>query len=930
MSSRRPVNPVIQSYVYPGDKKSQKRFWLFYFFITGVLMFVGGPILEIFLVQPLISLLLQEAATITPDTGCFNHRLMNQTCSDDVIVEYYFWNMTNAAAWLAGGEPPAYQELGPYAFASKEVRYNLSYTEAWDAVEYTYHQYAEFLPDKSCVACRLNDTFTSVNRAYLQFIAAGEGAPPGTPDSETMVMSTLLPSSLRLSLDTISAFMGPLSGSTDSETIYNYTLSQWSACGPVDTVKDLYGLPSPFVKDSGVAALAYHPEFCQFVVETLQNMYGANVEPSQFPLYGIGLSLDASRAFIELAVGASNMTHQDPLSQQFLYMFLMYDQSTVLQHLAASSAPQAPILGAIDANTWALLQGYVLRTMTEGGKVLFDAALVAGNGGLVVQRPLEEWLYGFEDPLLRLGAVAADPTSFHLRPWEYTPSLALTFASAAEPLEYFGLESYGQLSWNRSEVGRFLPLIQQKRMQTGKAAHHFPHAIDAYRGLGFRNESWGILNMTGQNEGISVGVMAQRSTPFLTFDSALSRAVLTEYSGHDIQVKKIDSMLFTISNSSLAACNWTAYEDWADRANFDYASYRSAINGLSEAEFWTYMSNDTLLADTYNLSAYFSDIDVSRDRCMVPDQLQAAWDVSGTFACPSIYSLPRFLGADAWSRSTGVPYWNASLASHAYGLAVEPLTGISVKGHKTYQLNHVVSRTPIVYPNVWVVNGSDSSENSGMSAGNSITVPIYWVRMSWEPTDADAYLLRAMKTLITYMYTILVIFWPSIGSVFAISSILLLLLGKEAQERKKALAALSTYRGKDLVFRSCSKARRRIHVRADATALVVGTTDPVSNSAPKTIDLDVRDSSRLSPPSSPIFEPDIEGGSSGSHVGTVAGGPSIPARVNNMNATCDSTDVRPTEVDGSRSSISYIQDAVGLEDASDEEEFIRSAHLVIP
>ena len=201
-------------------------------------------------------------------------------------------------------------------------------------------------------------------------------------------------------MDTISAFMGPLSGSADPETLYNNTMLQWSSCGPVSAVKDLYGLPTPFVKDSGVAQLSYHPEFCQFVVETLENSYGVSVPPSQFPAYGIGLSLDASKAFAELAVGTSNVTHQDPLAQQFLYMFLMYDQATVLQHLGAASAPQVPLLSTVDANTWALLQGYMMRTMTEGGRLLFDAALVAGNGGMLVTRPLEEWLYGYEDPLL--------------------------------------------------------------------------------------------------------------------------------------------------------------------------------------------------------------------------------------------------------------------------------------------------------------------------------------------------------------------------------------------------------------------------------------------------------------------------------------------------------------------------------------------------
>jgi hypothetical protein len=76
------------------------------------------------------------------------------------------------------------------------------------------------------------------------------------------------------------------------------------------------------------------------------------------------------------------------------------------------------------------------------------------------------------------------------------------------------------------------------------------------------------------------------------------------------------------------------------------------------------------------------------------------------------------------------------------------------------------------------------------------------------------------------MYTILVIFWPCMGSVFAIASILVLLLGKDAADRKKALAELGAYRGRDLVFCSSTKSkakdkdaagtRRRIHVEASS------------------------------------------------------------------------------------------------------------------
>lgn len=50
----------------------------------------------IFMVDPMIQLMLLNAAVITPATDCFDFRLANQTCDTDVMVDYYFWNITNA------------------------------------------------------------------------------------------------------------------------------------------------------------------------------------------------------------------------------------------------------------------------------------------------------------------------------------------------------------------------------------------------------------------------------------------------------------------------------------------------------------------------------------------------------------------------------------------------------------------------------------------------------------------------------------------------------------------------------------------------------------------------------------------------------------------------------------------------------------------
>lgn len=188
-----------------------------------------GPVLGIFIVDPVLQLMLMEGSVITPDSNCFDHRLAEQVCDSDVFVDYYFWNLTNkeevqpalhalvlvflsvgprvftfffvcAAQWVSGAAPPAYEELGPYAFKAKEVRYDLQYNTNWTEVSFTYHQYAEFLPDKSCPGCSLEDPLTGINRAYLQFLAAGTG---GAVDPESAVIYQLTPITLAVIRDAI-------------------------------------------------------------------------------------------------------------------------------------------------------------------------------------------------------------------------------------------------------------------------------------------------------------------------------------------------------------------------------------------------------------------------------------------------------------------------------------------------------------------------------------------------------------------------------------------------------------------------------------------------------------------------------------------------------------------------------------------------------
>ena len=370
---------------------------------------------------------------------------------------------------------------------------------------------------------------------------------------------------------------------------------------------------------------------------------------------------------------------------------------------------------------------------------------------------------------------------------------------------------FNSLSWNQSDTGYFLPLVQQKQYSTGKQSETVPQNIIQYRGLDFLNQTWAIINMTGINEGVTYGESVKEIKPFIAFDSALSRPLMMEYSGKGTKVKRIESLVFELSNSSIHACNWTAYSEWASGTGFDPYAYQNAMNTLTSTDYNTFISNASLLSEYLqssplgkDFSDFFGNIDVARDRCAVPDQDDSAWDMSRTFASPTFFSFPRFFKAPASLVSTtGVASWNSSVEEHLYALAMDPLTGIAVKGHKTYQLNHLVSKTPLIYPTIWTVGGSGAA--IGL-ADDFTTVPVFWIRMWWEPKDSDAMLLRAMNALVSYLYTILVIIWPSLGITVVFSCTLILLFGKEAKTRKKEVKEYHRDRSSPLKF---SKSQRK-------------------------------------------------------------------------------------------------------------------------
>ena len=261
---------------------------------------------------------------------------------------------------------------------------------------------------------------------------------------------------------------------------------------------------------------------------------------------------------------------------------------------------------------------------------------------------------------------------------------------------------------------------------------------------------------------------------------------------------------YNLTDTSTAACNMTYYAIWAGNTRFDPLLYQQSINTIPQTEYWNLMRNDTALSEYLvdtaplhtTLAPYFSEPDVYRERCATPELFQGIWDMSGLLACPTIYTMGHFLGADPMViNSTGndLSTWSPDPLQHGYSLGVEPFTGFAIEGHKTYQVNHIVTRTPNLYPALWVAPGSAAV--SGFPQ-DFVTVPVYWIRMWWQPTDSLSSLIRIFVTASDVLYYLLVASWPVLGWVMLGSSLFILTRGKEGKERKRELPSIQETRAR--------------------------------------------------------------------------------------------------------------------------------------
>lgn len=72
---------------------------------------------------------------------------------------------------------------------------------------------------------------------------------------------------------------------------------------------------------------------------------------------------------------------------------------------------------------------------------------------------------------------------YQIMPWLYTPELAIAFENETSPQDILGAAAGGlavpltNLSYRSTDIGYYLPLIQQKTLATGIAAGSLPYMV---------------------------------------------------------------------------------------------------------------------------------------------------------------------------------------------------------------------------------------------------------------------------------------------------------------------------------------------------------------------------------------------------------------------------------------------------------------------
>ena len=325
--------------------------------------------------------------TLSGDTdACFARS--ETVCNTRAVSKFFFWNLTNADAVVAGTAPPALREIGPFVMhKGKEKKSNVTFHGARDdRVSYVATSYAEWDESSFCEGCSLDDVVVSFNPAYYTLVHAF-GSETNflyslTPRVVSSLVDAIAAVFLALAADpTTAAAMPHVAAAADDDTgasLRALALAQWGDCSPLGGAS-ITTLPLPA---ETLAKFPVAPEF------------GAYASTAA------GAAMDAS------AAGVSG----DALAST--YAALATSSNAVLGLLQTPDAVLATSLGVSETHAL-FVKGYVAHVARSYGRAAGADAmgpfLGPSSSGLFVARTVREWILGYVDPLTSSRVDPSDP-----------------------------------------------------------------------------------------------------------------------------------------------------------------------------------------------------------------------------------------------------------------------------------------------------------------------------------------------------------------------------------------------------------------------------------------------------------------------------------------------------------------------------------------
>ncbi|MCH8907292.1 MAG: hypothetical protein IH840_09405, partial [Candidatus Heimdallarchaeota archaeon] len=138
--------------------------------ILGVAAISGGFLFGNF-VTTSITEGIEDALVILRDEDDYADWLTNEDDGDIPRYKtYYFWNLTNAAAYLTGADP-VMKEIGPYVFRQFDRKIQVEFNADNTEVTYLTYTYYVFEAGLSADGASVEDRIININTAYLGAIA---------------------------------------------------------------------------------------------------------------------------------------------------------------------------------------------------------------------------------------------------------------------------------------------------------------------------------------------------------------------------------------------------------------------------------------------------------------------------------------------------------------------------------------------------------------------------------------------------------------------------------------------------------------------------------------------------------------------------------------------------------------------------------------